>query len=163
MNRTTWNDYRICIGKRMKDQCQTDQDLIGRCRLRIQCRSGKVQHNDDPGKRGHHNDNGRCQCNQCQSDQNSQCSIDLTVPIIIGNADRIGCIQRPYFLMGSRRSGRIDHCGDLCVSRKMSFRSLCLYRYANTQYAHRDQQAYHIRCNLKFITPVNDLVLHSLS
>ena len=36
--------------KKCQDQCQSDQDLVRRCRLGIQCRPGKMQHDDDPRK-----------------------------------------------------------------------------------------------------------------
>ena len=54
-----------------------------------------MQHDDDPRKRGHHDNNGRCQCDQRQSDQNPKRTVDLSVTVIVGNADSIRRIQLP--------------------------------------------------------------------
>lgn len=56
----------------------------------------KWQHDDDPRKRGHHDNNGRCQCDQRQSDQNPKRTVDLSVTVIVGNADSIRRIQLSY-------------------------------------------------------------------
>ena len=103
-----------------------------------------MQHDDDPRKRGHHDNNGRCQCDQRQSDQNPKRTVDLSVTVIVGNADSIRRIQLSYLFRGRGCSRRIDHRGNFRISRQMTLRCLNLYRCTNTQYAYRDQQAYHI-------------------
>ena len=128
--------------KKSQDQRQPDQNLVRWCRLRVQGRSGKMQYNNDPRKRGHHDDDRRSQCNQCQGDKNSQCSVDLSVTVIVSNADRVRSVQTSHLFRCGSRSCRIDHGRYLGIPRQMTFCRMYLHRGANTQYAHRDQQAY---------------------
>ncbi len=75
--------------KKGQEQCQSQKDHIGRSRLRIQRRSGKMQYNDDARKRRHHNKQRRRKRNQSQRNEDAKRTVQRSIPIVIGHGHRI--------------------------------------------------------------------------
>ena len=120
-------DRRTHNKKRQK-KCQTDQHLIGWRGLRIQCHSGKMEHDQDTCKTCQTDQKSRCDCNCRQDQQYSERPCQCTVPITVRNCHCICYIQIFQILCGIRcaRLCNVGSCFRISCQMSVHGRSFCL-------------------------------------